>query len=437
MQSRRAPLFEGHRFRILLVALLALMGAEALGIGKLWGGGLLAPISLAVLAATLLVLARRRAVFWTALVLALPTLRELILPSSADHFLADLAVSGAHAPFFCFAAAALTSQVVRSEHADEETVVGSICAYLFIALAFASLYASLETWSAGSFRFGERVPEARLFDELFYLSLITITTLGYGDIVPVSVTARSLITIEAIFGILFPSIVIARIVSLATSGGGRPFAPPGPATRRWGRFELLLAAEIAVLLVAPALGDLAGTRSALILLTTSLLVAALYAGSDRPSARALGVALATLALAARWWPGSRLVWLEEAGFALEAAFLALVSGSLLLWLFAEKRVTRNLLLASIALYLLFGFSWAAAYQLAELHSPGAFGTPGDASISRSDLVYYSFMTLTTTGFGDIAPLTPIAKRLATLESLLGVLYPPVLVARLVGLYGTK
>lgn len=437
MQSPRGPLFEGHRFRILLGALLALMGAEALGIGTLWEGALLAPISLAVLAATLLVLARRRAVFWTALVLALPTLREIILPSSAGLVATDLTVSSVHAPFFCFAAAALTSQVVRSERADEDTVVGSICAYLFIALAFASLYAALETWSTGAFRLGERIPGSRLFDELFYLSLVTITTLGYGDIIPVSVTARSLITIESIFGILFPSIVIARIVSLATSGGGPPFAPPGPATRRWGRFELLLAAEVAILLVAPALDDLPGARTALTLLTTILLVTALYAGSDRPSTRALGVALATLALAARWWPGSGAVWLEEAGFALEAAFLALVSGSLLLWLSAEKRVTRDLLLASIGLYLLFGFAWAAAYALAELHSPGAFGTPGDASVSQPDLVYYSFMTLTTTGFGDIAPLTPIAKRLATLESLLGVLYAPVLVARLVALYGTE
>ena len=429
--TRESPFrLESHRFRLLLLTLVALAAVQAFGLADLLGGAVHAVVGSALIAATLWVLHPRRPLFWTALVLALPTIVE-VLRSPAGPDVAELAGSRLQAPFFCLAAAALSAQVVSSERADEDTVVGSICAYLFIALAFASLYTAIAASSPESFQLGDLSPGERLFDRLAYLSLVTITTLGYGDIVPVSGLARSLVSLEAITGILFPSIVIARIVSLYTSGGGRPFAVRA-APQRPGRFELLLATEVVLLLATPGPEGSLAARIALGMLAALLLLAALHAGSDRTLTRAVGASLALLSLAARWWPGAQPGW-REAALGFETVLLALVASSLFGWLLREQRVTRELLLAAVALYGLLGFAWASAFGLLEIHSPGAH-TTGDGGASRSDLVYYSFMTLTTTGFGDIAPISPVAKRLATFESLIGILYPSMLVARLVALY---
>jgi voltage-gated potassium channel Kch len=425
-----AVALETHRFRLLLAALLALLVGEATGLGDLLGGVPIAAVGLAVVAAMLWVLRPQRRVFWTALVLALPTVSAIVLTPGGPE-MAELAGSSAHAPFFCLAAVALATRVVRSQRADEETVVGSICAYLFIALAFASLYTALATWSPAAFQLGEPASGERLFDRLFYFSLVTLTTLGYGDIVPLNPLARSLVTLESVTGILFPAIVIARIVALYTSGGGRPFAARD-ADRRPGRFELLLGAQLLILFATPAIGERASARAVLGLLVTLLLLAALQAGSERRTTRAVGIGLAVCWFVTRWWPGFDPSW-RQAALGFEAALLFLVSGSLFGWLLREPRVTRDVLLAAISLYGLLGFAWASAFALVERAAPGSLATSGGA-LTRTDLVYYSFMTLTTTGFGDIAPVSAIARRLAELEALLGILYPSVLVARLVALY---
>jgi voltage-gated potassium channel Kch len=429
-------MLESQRFRLLLFALAARMGSQALGLDRLADGTLVAAIGVSLVAAALWVLHPRRPLFWTALVLALPTLRELVVPGSSPTDLAQLAGSSVHAPFFSFTAAALATRVVRSERADEDTVIGSICAYLFIAYAFTSVYAALDFWTVEPFGFAHAGTETRIFDRLHYFSLVTITTLGYGDIVPVSALARSVVSLEAVVGILYPSIVIARIIGLYASGGGRPFSLP-VGRRRPGRFQLLLAAELVLLFALPSIREGSGAQLAIRLLVPLLLLTALYAGSDRPGTRAFGIGLTALALAARWWTGpDGALPSEAAALGLEAALLAFVAGSLFVWLIAEKHVTRDLLLAAIALYLLLGYAFAAAFGVLELYAPGSLAGSLEPPMSRSDLVYYSFMTLTTTGFGDLAPLSPAAQRLANLESLLGILYPSVLVARLVSLYDT-
>ncbi len=123
--------------------------------------------------------------------------------------------------------------------------------------------------------------------------------------------------------------------------------------------------------------------------------------------------------------------------ALELAFLMLVSGTLMRWLIREDHVTRDMLLASISLYLVLGFAFSSAFALTESLVPGSIAGPMDGTAPGSHLLYYSFMTLTHTGFGDFSPASPIVERLATLESLVGVFYPPLLVGRLVSLYQSE
>jgi Ion channel len=105
---------------------------------------------------------------------------------------------------------------------------------------------------------------------------------------------------------------------------------------------------------------------------------------------------------------------------------------LLLQVFRNGPVTHSRIQGAIAVYLLYGVGWAHAYHITELLHPGSFN-PAGAMSSVSDFAYFSFVTLSTLGYGDITPARPIARSLSVGESLAGQLYLAVLVARLVAM----
>jgi hypothetical protein len=107
-------------------------------------------------------------------------------------------------------------------------------------------------------------------------------------------------------------------------------------------------------------------------------------------------------------------------------------------------VTIDTLSGALCVYLLMGIAWGSIYSLMYLQLPGAFHLPdGGTSTHQSGIavdvpfnlmVYYSFTTLTTVGYGDVLPLTDGSRTAAMLEAVLGHFYLAVLVARLVGLH---
>jgi hypothetical protein len=106
---------------------------------------------------------------------------------------------------------------------------------------------------------------------------------------------------------------------------------------------------------------------------------------------------------------------------------------LLRQVFRAGPVTAYRLQGAIAVYLLFGVGWAHAYHLTGILHPGSFNEPPGEIPSVLDWAYFSFITLTTVGYGDITPVKPIARTLAMGEALTGQLYLAVLVARLVAM----
>ncbi len=126
--------------------------------------------------------------------------------------------------------------------------------------------------------------------------------------------------------------------------------------------------------------------------------------------------------------------------ALRSVFTMLASGLLGTLLLArvmrDGRMNLNRIMGAIGSYLLIGIIFAQAYRLLASFVPGAFamgGAPVDFEAIGQKLSYYSFITLTSTGYGDITPVHPYARSLATMEALAGNLFLAVLVARLVGL----
>jgi hypothetical protein len=101
-------------------------------------------------------------------------------------------------------------------------------------------------------------------------------------------------------------------------------------------------------------------------------------------------------------------------------------------------VTGHRIRGAIVIYLLLGAIWALLYQTVALTIPEAFRLPegvsgGDPDALQRLLMYFSFITLTTIGYGDITPVHPVARTLTMLEGLAGQLYPAITLARLVSL----
>jgi voltage-gated potassium channel Kch len=109
-------------------------------------------------------------------------------------------------------------------------------------------------------------------------------------------------------------------------------------------------------------------------------------------------------------------------------FAALVMSQVL----REGPITMHRVRGSVAAYLLFGLACSAAYQVVYDLAPGAFRLAAGKD-PRLELLYFSFVTLTTVGYGDITPVIPAARSLAIAEALFGQLFPAVLIGRLVGL----
>jgi Ion channel len=102
--------------------------------------------------------------------------------------------------------------------------------------------------------------------------------------------------------------------------------------------------------------------------------------------------------------------------------------------FRAGPVTRYRVMGGIAAYLLIGYTWAFGYQLLVQFEPTAIRFEGAPSADVSnDLMYFSFITLTTVGYGDVHPVHPMVRSLAVAEALVGQLYIAILIASLVGM----
>lgn len=118
----------------------------------------------------------------------------------------------------------------------------------------------------------------------------------------------------------------------------------------------------------------------------------------------------------------------------------LIVGVTLAWvvarsIFAPGRVTYHRVVGAVLLYLTVAIIFAALYSFIGTLQPKAFAnmTVEDSPKLATQLIYFSFATLTTTGYGDISPLQPMARAMCNLEAIFGQLYPATLLARLVTL----
>lgn len=115
------------------------------------------------------------------------------------------------------------------------------------------------------------------------------------------------------------------------------------------------------------------------------------------------------------------------------AAIAVIAIVLLTQIFRPGRVTHVRIQGAIAVYLLFGIAWAHAFRITAILHPGSFVFQAGELSTVADWIYYSFVTLTTVGYGDITPTAQISRTLAVGEALVGQLYLAVMIARLVAM----
>jgi hypothetical protein len=164
-------------------------------------------------------------------------------------------------------------------------------------------------------------------------------------------------------------------------------------------------------------------------------LACLYAVSQTRRAFLVALGLGVPSIGAVWLG----VFLENSflqifGAILQIIFWAYILVIILSRLVRARKVTRDTIMGAACAYFLIGFAWSFVFFVVEFVSPGAFSFPHPGARGIKEFIYFSFVTLTTLGFGDITPVSDPARSLTVLEAALGQLFIAIMISFLVGSY---
>jgi voltage-gated potassium channel len=221
--------YSERRFGALLVILAVLLAGPPVllgfGLSAAWFDGLMALLLVAAILS--LCFERHQRLF--ALLLGIPT----VLLSLGGHALpGEAGVPVLFAGRLCevlflFGASVLiVKSLFSAPTLTFDSVLGAVCGYLFLGLAWAVLYSLIEGLRPGSFEISPKLvtggePARPLPHVLTYYSFVTLTTVGYGDISPVSPATRTLAWMEAITGQFYLAVIVAGLVSVLAAKGPR------------------------------------------------------------------------------------------------------------------------------------------------------------------------------------------------------------------------
>lgn len=107
------------------------------------------------------------------------------------------------------------------------------------------------------------------------------------------------------------------------------------------------------------------------------------------------------------------------------------------YIFGAKVIMTEVLLSATSLYIVIGSAFAALLGLVEWIAPGSFATNSGAVIGWQQMLYFSYITMTTVGYGDITPVGFYAQSIASFEAITGTLYTVILLSRLVGMHASR
>lgn len=222
----------------------------------------------------------------------------------------------------------------------------------------------------------------------------------------------------------------------------RVWRDPGQYNPVWylGPYFVMCCVTVAAVLFYPLAHSFVG----LVLLQivyTAILLSALYTVTRSPALFRIGLVLLIPALFANWVvnPVDNPILSVTASMAILAIMLAAI-GSMLRHIITARRISQDIIFGSIAVYLLAGVTWAFCYEFVNditpgqvIESVGVVLTVENRAAMFHEFTYFSFITLTSVGYGDLTPIGPAARALAIVEGIFGQLYTAILIGKLVGM----
>jgi voltage-gated potassium channel len=203
-----------------------------------------------------------------------------------------------------------------------------------------------------------------------------------------------------------------------------------------------LAGLVMLIFAAPFMADVPGGRMIESALLTLVLIFAVLAVGHHRRMLLFAVLLLLPTVTGRWlyhfFPGqmSPVLFLVSA-----IIFVIFIISQLLYFILRAPRVDSEVLCAGVSTYLLLGLLWAFAYMLVANTVKNAFMIDGQIStgmdMTSFSSVYFSLVTLTTVGYGDIVPNCSVARMLASMEAMTGTMFMAVMISRLVSLYSRQ
>jgi len=201
------------------------------------------------------------------------------------------------------------------------------------------------------------------------------------------------------------------------------------------KFLIILLALFGVILIHPLIINFIRIRFLILIFMSFIFLAGIYAVSIKKHEFIIALILAL--------PAFTLMWagfffdigkLRHAKNVFGMLFMLYMIIKFLMHFFKQTEINREVIFGALVVYMLLGIMWAYAYSLLEGLQPNSFNLPGTlAELDPFSYTYFSMVTMTTLGYGDISPATDPARALAMTQAITGQVYLVVVVAWLVGL----
>lgn len=207
------------------------------------------------------------------------------------------------------------------------------------------------------------------------------------------------------------------------------------------RFLFLLLSLVLLFVISPILADLNVITLFLEIFMTLVMILALGASQENKPLIVTALILAIPAVMFGWL-AQFVSWqsIITINTFFDLVFLLFIFVNLMRIILTSKRVTTHVIYGAMCAYLILGFTYSELYMLLIIINPASFTFSNGSFVSVDtfrnivDVFYFSFVSLTTLGYGDITPVTSISRMFSSLEALTGQLFVAVVIARLVALH---
>ena len=207
------------------------------------------------------------------------------------------------------------------------------------------------------------------------------------------------------------------------------------------KFSILLAVSLLNVIVTPFLPRAVSFEFSLDLTFTAVMFFAVFAISKgKKTPLVASVVLMLPCLVFIWWTYfySFHARVQLVSTILQALFVVYMAWIIFMNILHSPRVNRDVISAAVVVYLFVALFFSKLYLILELTYPGSFSVAHDVLIKDPSILrYFSMVTISTLGYGDILPISSQARTIASVEALVGQIYLAVLIARLVSMHGVE